>query len=71
MLIYADYAYKMGSMSLVREDIFRTQAANKKIFCDRQIKVAGGFWGEKRTRPWQVSLIASRYIPLRLLDKTL
>ena len=43
MLIYADYAYKMGSTSLAWEDIFRTQAADKKTICDRQIKVVGGF----------------------------
>jgi hypothetical protein len=56
MLIYADYACKMGSTSLVWEDIFRTPIADKKTFSDRQIKVVGGFCGEKRTRPWQVSL---------------
>ena len=55
MLIYGDYACKMGGTSLAREDIFRIPIADKKTFCDRQIKAAGGFCGEKRTRPWHVS----------------
>ena len=55
MLIYDDYAYKMRSTSLAWEDIFRTLTADKKIICDRHIKVVGGFCGEKRTRPWHVS----------------
>ena len=55
MLIYDDYACKMRSMSFAREDIFRTQTADKKTFCDCQIKVVDGFCGEKRTRPWHVS----------------
>ena len=42
-LIYGDYACKMGSTSFAREDIFRTQTADKRTFCDRQIKAAGGF----------------------------
>jgi hypothetical protein len=57
----ADYACKMGGTSLAPEDIFRTPVADKKIFCDHQIKVVGGFCGEKRTRPWHVSL-NSEYI---------
>ena len=43
MLIYDDYACKMGGTSLAREDIFRTPIADKKIICDHQIKAVGGF----------------------------
>jgi hypothetical protein len=36
-----------GSTSLAREDIFRTPTADRKTFCDRQIKVIGGLRREK------------------------
>ena len=64
MLIYADYACKMGSTSLAREDIFRTQTADKKTICDRQIKAVGGFVERKeqknKTMAGKFNLIASR-----------
>jgi hypothetical protein len=53
---YTDYACKMGSMSLAVENIFRILTADKKTLCESQIKLVGGFCGEKRTRPWHVSL---------------
>ena len=48
---------KWGVRHWPGEDIFRTLIADKKTFCDRQIKAVGGFCGEKRTRLWQVNLI--------------
>ena len=77
MLIYADYACKMGSTSLAREDIFRTPIADKKTFIfviakskrlvafvDRKEQDHGTYVGR------YFNLIASRYVPPRSIDKT-